>query len=170
MFKKIFERVIQRGFLATVFSLCPNRLALLLYRTSNLLYRYKIPELPHLLYFINSIIFGCEIHFKASIGKRFCICHSHGIVVGMNAVIGENVTLYSGVVVGNSHVGSGMPVIGNNVIIGSGTKVLGKIIVGNDVVIGANSVVISDVKDKDIVAGVPAKKINSKIGYFSKQS
>jgi serine O-acetyltransferase len=48
------------------------------------------------------------------------------------------------------------PVIGNNVDIGAGAKVLGPIKVGDNVVIGANAVVIRDVPDDCIAAGVPA--------------
>jgi serine O-acetyltransferase len=47
-------------------------------------------------------------------------------------------------------------VIGNNVDIGAGAKILGPIKVGDNVVIGANAVVICDVPDDCIAAGVPA--------------
>jgi serine O-acetyltransferase len=48
------------------------------------------------------------------------------------------------------------PAIGDNVDIGAGAKVLGAIKVGNNVVIGANAVVIRDVPDNCVAAGVPA--------------
>jgi serine O-acetyltransferase len=47
-------------------------------------------------------------------------------------------------------------VIGNNVDIGTGAKILGPISIGNNVVIGANAVVIRDVPDNCVAAGVPA--------------
>lgn len=53
-----------------------------------------------------------------------------------------------------------MPIIGNNVYIATGAKILGPIKIGNNVTIGANSVVIKDVPDNMVVAGVPAKIIN----------
>ncbi len=55
----------------------------------------------------------------------------------------------------------GVPSIGNNVYISAGSRILGGINIGSNVIIGANSVVINDVPDNCIVAGVPAKVIRS---------
>ncbi|UKK74846.1 serine acetyltransferase [Segatella bryantii] len=41
-----------------------------------------------------------------------------------------------------------------------GAKVLGDVHIGNNVVIGANAVVVKDVPDNVVVAGVPARIIN----------
>ena len=51
------------------------------------------------------------------------------------------------------------PLIGDDVIIYPGAKVIGNITIGNKAVIGANAVVIKDVLENEIVAGVPAKCI-----------
>ena len=40
-----------------------------------------------------------------------------------------------------------------------GAKVIGGIKIGNDVIIGANAVVVKDIPDHSIVAGIPAKII-----------
>lgn len=48
------------------------------------------------------------------------------------------------------------PLMGNNLDIGAGVKLPGKIRIGNDVLIGANAVVICDVPDNSIAAGVRA--------------
>ena len=40
---------------------------------------------------------------------------------------------------------------------------LRKVLVGNNVIVGAGAVVIHDVPDGDIVAGVPAKSIKDKV-------
>ena len=47
----------------------------------------------------------------------------------------------------------------NNVEICCGAKVIGGVTIGNNVIIGANAVVIQDVPNNCIVAGVPAKII-----------
>lgn len=52
-----------------------------------------------------------------------------------------------------------VPKIGDNVDICAGARVLGPITIGNNVVIGANAVVINDIPDNAVVAGVPAKII-----------
>ena len=48
------------------------------------------------------------------------------------------------------------PAIGDNVDICAGAKILGRISVGNNIVIGANAVVVIDVPDGCIAAGIPA--------------
>lgn len=54
----------------------------------------------------------------------------------------------------------GIPTIGDNVVVCAGAKVIGNIKIGNNVMIGANAVVVDDVPDNAVVAGVPAKIIN----------
>ena len=49
------------------------------------------------------------------------------------------------------------PVIEDNVFIYAGAKVLGGIVLGKSSVIGAGAVVINDVPENSLVAGVPAK-------------
>lgn len=61
----------------------------------------------------------------------------------------------------------GFPTIGNNVTIFPGARVVGNIHVGDNVVIGANSVVVKDVPDNSIVAGVPARVISEYAKYAS---
>ena len=85
---------------------------------------------------------GVVIHTKAKIGK--------------NCVIGQNVTIGSR---GED------PVIGDNVFISPGAKCIGGKI-GNNVVVGANAVVIKDVPDNCVVAGVPAKVISTDISKY----
>ena len=41
--------------------------------------------------------------------------------------------------------------------------------IGNNVIIAAGAVVLNDVKDRDIVAGVPAKSIKDKAKLTTKQ-
>lgn len=53
-----------------------------------------------------------------------------------------------------------VPIIGDNVMLFSGCKILGDVKIGNNVVVGANAVVVKDVPDNAVVAGVPAKVLN----------
>ena len=52
--------------------------------------------------------------------------------------------------------------IGNDVWIGSNVVILDGVSIGDGVVIGAGSVVTKSIEPLTIVAGVPAKKINSR--------
>lgn len=54
------------------------------------------------------------------------------------------------------------PKIGNYVWIGPGARIYGNIKIGNNVVIGANSIVNKTFPSNITIAGIPAKKINSK--------
>jgi serine O-acetyltransferase len=67
------------------------------------------------------------------------------------------------VTIGGRSASIGVPVIGDNVYISTGAKVLGDITIGNNCVIGANAVVISNVPDNTVAAGVPAKVIKQNI-------
>jgi serine O-acetyltransferase len=103
------------------------------------------------------IVTGIELPCEVDVGRNFIIDHFGGIVISGYAKFGDNCRIRNGVVVGLRRVDEPCaPVIGNNVDIGAGAKVLGSIKVGNNVVIGANAVVIHDVPDDCIAAGVPA--------------
>ena len=84
------------------------------------------------------------------------IIHSR-VVIGKNCCIGANVTI------GGKSRWYEVPVIGDNVHISAGAKVLGPIRIGNNVTIGANAVVVKDVPDNCVVAGIPAKIIKTNV-------
>jgi serine O-acetyltransferase len=54
-----------------------------------------------------------------------------------------------------------VPIIGDNVEICAGARILGLVRIGNNVIIGANAVVVKDVPDNCVVAGVPARIIKN---------
>lgn len=138
--------------------------ALVVYRFGR--WRYRVRPSPlrkffSLIYKIwfkfTQIVTGIELPCEVEIGRNFVIDHFGGIVISGYAKFGDNCRIRNGVVVGLQRVDDPCaPVIGNNVDIGSGAKVLGPIKIGNNVVIGANAVVIRDVPDNCIAAGVPA--------------
>lgn len=80
------------------------------------------------------------------------------IIVNPRAKVGRNCTIYPGVVIGGK-VENGYPTIGNNVFIGASAKVLGGVHIGNNVYIAPNAVVVKNIPDNHVVAGVPAKTI-----------
>jgi serine O-acetyltransferase len=103
------------------------------------------------------IITGIELPCEVEIGRNFVIDHFGGIVISGYAKFGDDCRIRNGVVVGLQRVDQpAAPIIGNNVDIGSGAKLLGSIKIGDNVVIGANAVVIRDVPDNCLAAGVPA--------------
>lgn len=66
----------------------------------------------------------------------------YGIIVGHDAKIGSNVTIFHQVTIADGGV-----VIGNDVLLGAGCKILPGVHIGNNAKIGANCVVVEDVPD-----------------------
>jgi len=105
--------------------------------------------------------FSIEISSSMKLGKKLYLPHPNGIIIHPKTIIGDNCRILQQVTIGNniSKGKDNLPVIGNNVTIGAGAKIIGPCKIGNNVVIGANSVVVKDIPDNYIVAGVPAKII-----------
>ena len=58
--------------------------------------------------------------------------------------------------------------IGNNVFIGNNATIMPGVSIGNNVVIGYGSIVTKDIPDESVVAGIPAKIIET-IDEYSKK-
>jgi serine O-acetyltransferase len=103
-------------------------------------------------------VYGIELPYTASVGRRVVFEHQHGIVIHGNSVIGDDCVLRQGVTLGNRHLHapSDAPVLGRGVNVGAGAKVLGPVHVGDGANIGANAVVLSDVPARGLAVGVPA--------------
>lgn len=111
------------------------------------------------------IMMGASINIGAVIGE--------GTMIDMNAVVGGR-----GIIGKNCHIGAGAVVAGvveppsakpvvieDNVLVGANAVILEGIRVGKGSVVAAGAVVIEDVPENTVVAGVPArviKQIDSK--------
>ncbi|MEM1012994.1 MAG: serine O-acetyltransferase [Planctomycetota bacterium] len=106
-------------------------------------------------------VYGIELPYSATVGRRLVIEHQHSIVVHGNCVLGDDCTIRQGVTLGNKTMDQPFdaPVLGNRVNIGAGAKVLGKVTIGDDAQVGANAVVVKDVSAGVTVVGIPAKPI-----------
>lgn len=106
-------------------------------------------------------VLGIDIPDQTKIGKHFNVYHGQGLIINSATIIGENVMVRQNTTIGNSKPGGGAPVIENNVKIGANSVVIGEIIIGENSIIGAGSVVVKNVPKNVIVAGNPAKIINT---------
>ena len=109
----------------------------------------------------------CSISTGAEIGGGFYLAHPIGLVIGGGTRIGEHCDGRQNVTFGGnynkqSEDGRQKPWLGDNVSIGAGAVILGPVKVGSNAIIGANAVVIRDVPESAIVAGVPARVIKER--------
>lgn len=98
---------------------------------------------------------------RGQIGGGLIFQHGFSTIVSAER-IGCNCKIYQQVTIGYNHKLQA-PIIGDNVEICCGAKVIGGIRIGNNVLIGANAVVVKDVPDNSIIAGIPAKVIGQNI-------
>lgn len=125
----------------------PGFLATAVYRIAHLLQLQGVDYLPRMMTEYAHRLTGIDIHPAAEIGRRFCIDHGTGIVIGETARIGDGVKLYQGVTLGARSFARGEdgriirggkrhPTVGDGCIIYAGATVL-----GGDTVIGSGSVI-----------------------------
>lgn len=106
---------------------------------------------------------GISISPHARIGRGFFIEDFGSIFIGPS-LIGDNCSLSHEVSVGlvgpiDSH---DLPVLGDRVFIGAGAKIVEPVFVGDDVAVGAMAVVTTDLPDRAVAVGVPARAISFK--------
>ena len=137
--------------------------AISFYRIGRWFYLRKIPLMPKLIDLIIFLTYNSRIPIDAEIGKgSFFAYGGIGCVIHKRSVLGKNNCIGTNVTIGGRSNHKEVPKIGDNVYIATGAKILGPIIIGNNVTIGANAVVIKDVPNNAVVAGVPAKIIKFK--------
>ena len=141
--------------------LYPGFKALRSHKKANWFLRHNMPFIARLISQHSAHKTGIEIHPGATIGKRVCIDHGHGIVIGETAEIGDDVMIYQGVTLGGTgkDIGKRHPTIESGVMIGAGAKVLGPITVGKNAKVAAGAVVVKDVEPNSTVVGVPGSVV-----------
>jgi serine O-acetyltransferase len=141
--------------------------ALGLYRASRWLHREASPPVRVGLRLPLAVVRGCMrlalgIHLDpaARIGPGLYIGHSGGIWVAPGAVIGRDCNLAQGVTLGvGGTLRRGSPRLGDRVWVGPKATLSGPLVVGSGAVIGANSLVVSNVPERGVAVGVPARVV-----------
>lgn len=154
---------------AAVVVLSRGMQAVFLYRIAHACHLRRIPLVPFVLARLSHHLYAVDIAPSARIGPGLVLVHCFGTVVGSAVRIEGQCVLFHGVTLGDrgsEWVGSrrsdGHPVVGRGCMFGAGAKVLGPVTIGARTVIGANSVVISDVPDDSVAAGMPARVVNTR--------
>ncbi len=141
----------------------PGFYAIAVYRIAHLLLTLEVPYLPRIFSEIVHSKTGIDIHPGARIGRRFCIDHGTGVVIGETTEIGNDVKIYQGVTLGALSVNKEdaqkkrHPTIEDGVVIYAEATIL-----GGNTIIGRNSVIGGNVW---LTRSVPPF---SKIYYFPK--
>lgn len=124
----------------------PGFYAIASYRMAHEMYKMDIKLIPRMMTEHAHSKTGVDIHPGAKIGRRFCIDHGTGIVIGETTVIGDDVKIYQGVTLGALSVSKSdakskrHPTIEDNVVLYAGATVLGgETIIGEGSVIGGNT-------------------------------
>ena len=115
-----------------------------------------------LLRTVGMTLVGTDFVPTIEAGPGLMMPHPNGITIGVDFVVGSNVTIAQGVTAGAKHSdvpGAKFPVICDGAIIMPNAVLVGEIRIGMHAMVGANSVVLSDVPDYAVVAGIPARKI-----------
>lgn len=104
--------------------------------------------------------FGCYVSPTARIGRNCVFPHPVGIVVGDGVVIGDDCVIYQNVTLGARTRGqeaeARYPVLEDGVVVYAGAVVIGPVRLGRGSRVAANAVVVADVPDGRVAAGVPA--------------
>jgi serine O-acetyltransferase len=133
------------------------------YRLAHWLWTHGRQDFALYLQSRSSEVFQTDIHPAARIGRGIFLDHATGLVVGVTAVIEDDVSLLQDVTLGGTgkERGDRHPKIRRGVLIGAGAKILGNIEVGQCARVAAGSVVLQPVPRNTTVAGVPARVVGT---------
>ncbi len=107
---------------------------------------------------------GISISPDCRIGPGLFIGHFGNIILHTDVVMGEKCNISQGVTLGLAAKKGqwGVPTVGNRVYIAPGAKVIGPIHLADGTVVGANAVLMSDTRENDVMAGIPATVVSTK--------
>ncbi len=134
--------------------------ALKLHKGAHYLWKKKVPLFPTLIHYLIRLLYSSIVNPSTIIGDNCRLSYGGvAVIIHKRAKIGNNVIIGSCVTIGGKAGYENVPIIEDDVYIGSGAKVLGPITIHKGAVIGANAVMLNDVVENTVVAGVPAKVI-----------
>jgi serine O-acetyltransferase len=146
----------------------PGFRAIATHRLAHELYRLRVPLIPRIMSEYAHHRTGVDIHPGARIGRRFCIDHGTGVVIGETTEIGDDVKLYQGVTLGALSVAKSMaqtkrhPTLEDRVVVYAQATILGgETVVGRDSLIGGNVWLTESVPPMSVVTRPAEVRVRS---------
>lgn len=104
-------------------------------------------------------VYGIELPYSVTLGRRVVVEHQGGIVIHGASVIGDDCVIRQNVTLGirREEELDQAPTLGRGVNVGAGAVILGGVTLGDGASVGANAVVLKDVPAGATAVGVPAK-------------
>jgi serine O-acetyltransferase len=144
----------------------PGMIASLIVRAQQCLFRSGHVRLAAILRTVGVVLLSADFGPGMQIGKGFMMVHPVGVNIGYGLRIGDNVTFAGGVTAAAKYYeerpDQEFATIGNDVIIGAHAVLVGGVKVGDGAVVGANAVVLSDVAERAVVFGSPARRVGTR--------
>lgn len=139
----------------------PGVWAGVLFRVSNALHERGLRPFSRLVYFLNYVLFACEMFPGAKVGPGLALFHPVGTAISSTSVVGKGLRVVAGVRIGGGGFGDpskdGGPTIGDDVWILDGAKVLGPLWIGDRALLAACALPTRDVPAEAVVVGIPGR-------------
>jgi serine O-acetyltransferase len=134
----------------------PGTWAVIIFRLASTAHHKGIRPLSRLLFFVNTVLFGVELHPGAIVQPGLVIPHPVGMGFASGCRIGERALLLRGTAMGGAGNPKrpGQPSLGDDVTLLDSAKVLGPVHIGDRSMVGTNAVVVDDVPPDTFVYGV----------------
>jgi serine O-acetyltransferase len=134
----------------------PGTWAVIIFRLASTAHHKGLRPVSRLLFFVNAVLFGCELHAGAIVQPGLVVPHPVGMGFATGCRIGERAMLMRHTAMGaaGNPKRPGVPSLGDDVVLLDSAKVLGPVHVGDRSMIGTNAVVVDDIPADMFVYGV----------------
>jgi serine O-acetyltransferase len=134
----------------------PGTWAVIIFRLASTAHHKGIRPVSRFLFFLNTVLFGAELHPGAIVQPGLVIPHPVGMGFASGCRIGERALLLRHTAMGGAGNPKrpGQPTLGDDVTLLDSAKVLGPVHVGNRSMVGTNAVLVDDVPEDTFVYGV----------------
>jgi serine O-acetyltransferase len=138
-----------------IFSI-PGTWAVILFRLASTAHHKGLRPLSRFIFFVNSVVFGAEMHPGAIVQPGLVVPHPAGMGFSSGLRIGKRVLLLRNTAMGGAGNPKrpGQPTLGDDVVVMDSVTVLGPVHVGDRAILGAGALVSDDVPPDMFVIGV----------------